>query len=313
MDVRIEGLRFERTRRVVLDVPTLVIRRDRTTVILGPNGAGKTTLLRLIAGLECSTAGRVVIGGIEVVPGRRHDVAYVFQELVFLRQSVRANLELGLTLRSVPDDEREKRIVAAARLVGIEPLLGRRADQLSGGEGKRVSIARALCLQSPLVLLDEPLSGLDPGTYTRLLDELPSLLHAFGATSVVVTHSHTEAIRLAEDIVVIVEGGVRAAGEKREILLNPREATVAGLLGYTVIRTSAGPVAVQATALKPGAGRIEFSLDVEEVVHLIDGRQVIGRIGESRVEIPLPPGAPASKRGERLVVHADRVADVEDR
>jgi ABC-type sugar transport system ATPase subunit len=310
MDVRIEDLRFERSRRVVLDIPSLVIRHDRTTVILGPNGAGKTTLLRLIAGLERPTAGRVVVGGVNVVPGRRQDVAYVFQEPVFLRQSVRENLELGLTLRQVRRDEREARIAAAARLVGIDRLLDRRADQLSGGEARRVSIARALCLRSSLVLLDEPLSGLDPATYTRLLDEWPRLLHAFEATSILVTHSYTEAIRLAEDIVVIVDGRVRAAGDRRSVFLEPTDAAVAQLLGYTVLTVGGRQVAVRQDMLEPGPGPLELWGEVEDVHDLVDHLEALCTIAGTRVRVRLPPGAAPPPRGERILIHADRACEL---
>jgi ABC-type sugar transport system ATPase subunit len=310
MDVRVEGLRFERNRRVVLDVPSLVIRPDRTTVILGPNGAGKTTLLRMIAGLERPTAGRVDVGGVEVVPGRARDVAYVFQELVFLRGSVRQNLELGLKLRNVPKDEREARIGAAARVVGIESVLDRRADQLSGGEGKRVGIARALCLRSSLVLLDEPLSGLDPATYMLLLDELPDLLHAFGATSVLVTHNHTEALRLAEDIIVIVDGRVRAAGDRHTVFLDPGDAVVARLLGYTVVTTGDRRVAVREDALTPGPGPIEFSGEVESLRDLVDYLEAVCSINGTRVRVRLPPDVTPPTPGERLLIHADRACEV---
>lgn len=310
MDVRIEGLRFERSGRVVLDIPSLVVRRDRTTVILGPNGAGKTTLLRLIAGLERPAAGRVTVGGVDVVPGRPRDVAFVFQELVFLRQSVRENLELGLKLRGVPKDERDQRIAGAARLVGIDHLMDRRADQLSGGEARRASIARALCLRSPLVLLDEPLSGLDPDTYARLLDEWPRLLHAFGATSILVTHSYTEALRLAEDIVVIIDGRVRAAGDLRSVFLDPGDAAVARLLGYTVLTIDGRSVAVRRDALRPGPGPVEFRGEVDAVHDLVDYLEVACTLAGTRVRVRLPPGVAPPSPGEQIVVHADRACEL---
>ena len=251
MDVQIEGLRFRRDDRVVLDIPSLRLRGDRTTAILGPNGAGKTTLLRLIAALERPSEGRILAGGIPVRPDirTRQNVAYVFQEDVFLRQSVRENLELGLRLRGVLERERNERIDGAAHLLGIAHLLDRRADHLSGGEGRRASLARALCLRAPLVLLDEPLAGLDPATYARLLDELPQVLGAFGATTVLVTHDRHEALRLGQDLVVLVDGRVHAAGGKREVVLNPAGTAVAEILGYSVLIANGRRVAVRAGGL----------------------------------------------------------------
>jgi ABC-type sugar transport system ATPase subunit len=210
MDVSLEGVRVERDGRVLLDVPSLRIRGGRTTAVLGPNGSGKTTLLRAIAGLDRLVAGRILMGGSEVDPAR---LAYVFQEQVFLRRSVQYNLELGLKLRRLGKTARAERIEEAARLLRIEHLLKRRADRLSGGEGRRVSLARALCLRAPAVLLDEPLEGLDRPTYSRLMDELPQLLDAFGATRIVVTHNRDEALRLAQDLVVLVDGKIRVSSK----------------------------------------------------------------------------------------------------
>jgi ABC-type sugar transport system ATPase subunit len=306
MDVRVEGLRFDRDGRVVLDIRSLLLRDDRTTAILGPNGAGKTTLLRLIAGLERVTAGRVLIGGTVVRPRERPDVAYVFQENVFLSQSVRENLDLGSRLRRVPKHERHIRTDEAARLLGITELLDRRADRLSGGEGRRVSLARALCLRARVALLDEPLGGLDPATYARLLDELPRLLGAFGSTTVLVTHDHREALRLAQDIVVIVDGRVRAAGTKDEVVSNPGAAVVAEILGYTVIECDGHKTGVRPEALRPGPGPAQFRMTVDHLIDLVDHQEVVGSIGSVRIRVPLPRGLPAPKPGDVFLLHADR-------
>lgn len=312
MEVLVEGLRFERAGRLILSIPSLLFRQGRTTVILGPNGAGKTTLLRLIAGLEPAAAGRIAAGGRDVGSTYRGDMAYVFQEHVFLRQSVRQNLALGLKLRRIPPDERRERIQDAARVLRIEHLLDRRADQLSGGEGRRASIARALCLRSPLMLLDEPLGGLDPATYGRLLDELPRLIRASGATSIIVTHNHLEALRLGDDLVVLVEGRVRASGDMRAVFLHPADAVVAGLLGYVVLRVGGRCLAVRAAGIHHGPGRTEFTLDVEGVLDLVEGQVIVGSIEGVRVEVPLPPGTARPQPGERILVHADRVCELGD-
>jgi ABC-type sugar transport system ATPase subunit len=307
MDVRIEGLRFSRDSRVVLDIASLVLRGGRTTAILGPNGAGKTTLLRLMAALEVPTEGRIVVGGMPVRGVRtRHDVAYVFQEQVFLRQSVRRNLELGLKLRGIPRAERTARIDEAARLLDIRQLLERRADRISAGEGRRASLARALCLKAPLVLLDEPLGGLDPPTYARLRDELPSLLGAFGATTVVVTHDRDEALRLGEDLVVLVDGRVQRAGGKREVVLNPPGPAVAELLGYAVLRANGRQVAVPPGALKLGPGSTEFRLAVDARLDLVNHLEIVGRIDDVRVHVAVPAGVETPQPGETVIVHAER-------
>jgi ABC-type sugar transport system ATPase subunit len=311
MDVHIEGLRFTRGRRVVLDIPSLTLHGSRTTAILGPNGAGKTTLLRLIAGLESPTEGRIrrIRPSEPADAARSGGVAYVFQENVFLRQSVRENLELGLRLQRLPQPERIHRIDAAARLLGIEHLLERRADTLSGGEGRRASLARALCLQAPLVLLDEPLAGLDPPTYSRLRAELPRLLDAFGATTILVTHDRDEALRLGEDLVVLLHGCVHAAGSKRDVVLHPTDAAAAEILGYTVLDFENRRFAVRTDALRLGPGPVQFVLDVDGLIDLADRCEIVGRVGGTRMHVTAtPPNLP--KPGTRVVVHAERACSL---
>jgi ABC-type sugar transport system ATPase subunit len=303
-DVRIEGLRFEYDGRTVLDIPSLILRRGRTTAILGPNGAGKTTLLRLIAGLERPRAGRILLGDIEVHPRARVDVAYVFQEQEFLSGSVRENLALGLRLRGVTKPERIARIEEAARLFGITALLERAADRLSGGEARRVSLARAFCLRARIALLDEPLAGLDRATYSRLLDELPRLLQAFQTTTVLVTHDYREALRLAEDLVVLVDGRVRASGEKADVVADPRSAAVAEILGYTILDVEGQRLGVRTRDLQPGPGLVEFDMAVEEVIDVVQHLEVVGVIGSTRVHVMLPHGEALPRPGDSWRVHA---------
>jgi len=303
MEVFLDGVRVERDGRVLLDIPSLLLPDGRTTAVLGPNGSGKTTLLRVISGLDRPSSGRVLIGGLPVDVSR---AAYVFQEQVFLRRSVRDNLELGLQLHGIHAPERQSRMEEASRLFGITHLMDRRADRLSGGEGRRVSLARALCLRAPLVLLDEPLEGLDRPTYSRLLHDLPHLLAAFDATRIIVTHNPDEALRLAQDLVVLIDGKVRASGEKREVVTNPREPEVAEALAYFVVIHGGRRFAIPPNALRPGPGVLQFSMEVEEVIHLVASTELVGRIGEVRVNVELPAGSEQSARGDRLCLHAER-------
>ena len=301
MQVELRDVRFEREGRCVLDVPALQLRSGAITAILGPNGSGKTTLLRLLAGLEPPQSGTVRLGDRQVVSGR--DVAYLFQEQVFLRRSVRENLELGLRLRGVSGPNLRERIDEALSLLGIAHLVDRRADRLSGGEGRRVDLARALCLRAPLVLLDEPLDGLDRRTQSRLLDELPHLLAVFDATTVIVTHSRDEAFRLADDLIVIVDGRVLAAGDKRIVATNPRVAAVAHVLGYTVVAAEGRAVAVPPRAWSLAADG--WAMQVEHVVDMVEWQEVVGRIGTATVRVAVERGGRIPRPGERVVVRAD--------
>lgn len=304
MDVALEGIRVDRGGRLVLDVPSLRIRSGRTTAILGPNGSGKTTLLRAVAGLERLRAGTIRL---DPQPGRpRHAVAFVFQDQVMLRRSVLENLELGLHLRGVNGPDRTARVWDAARLLGIGDLMSRRADRLSGGEARRVSLARALCLRAPLVLLDEPLAGLDNRAYTRLLGELPTLLSHFRATTLLVTHDRHEALRLADDLVVIVNGRVCAAGDKRSVCASVQTRELAEVLGHTVLVDEGRPTAVPPDGLRLGDGARPFSMVVEGIVDLVDHHEIAGRIGDVLVHVPLPPAHGLPTAGDRLLVHATR-------
>lgn len=304
MEVALEGVRIERGGRCVLDIPSIRIRGGRTTAVLGPNGSGKTTLLRAVAGLEPLQAGAIRRSPPPAHP--RLAVSFVFQEQVMLRRSVRENLELGLRLRGVDGPDRTARILDAARLLGIEDLLTRRADRLSGGEARRVSLARALCLKAPLVLLDEPLAGLDGRAYMRLLGELPGLLVHFQATTILVTHDRHEALRLADDLVVIVNGRVCAAGDKRSVCANVQTTALAEVLGHVVLVVDGRRIAVPSDALRVGDGTPSFAMVVERVVDLVDRQEITGRIGDVLVHVALPPTLSPPTPGDRVRVHADR-------
>lgn len=309
MQVDLRDVRFERESRCVLDIPTLQLRSGATTAILGPNGSGKTTLLRLLAGLERLQSGRIHLGGRQVVAGR--DVAYLFQEQVFLRRSVRENLELALRMRGLRATHIRERIDESLNLLGISHLLERRADRLSGGEGRRVDLARALCLRAPLVLLDEPLDGLDRRTQSRLLDELPHLLSVLDSTTVIVTHSREEAFRLADDLVVIVDGRVHAAGRKRDVATNPRAPVVADVLGYTVVVADGRTLAVPPRAWSLAADG--WTMQVDHVLDMVEWQEVVGRMGNAVVRVAIERGTPLPSPGECVHVRADPVYELDGR
>jgi thiamine transport system ATP-binding protein len=304
MEVAVEGLRFVRDGRTVLDIPALAFPDGSTTAVFGPNGSGKTTLLRLVAGLERPTAGTVRIGGgaVERTPASRRAVAFAFQQAVFVGGSVRANLDLALRLRGVDPPAREWRIEEVSRECGIGGILDRPARQLSGGEAQRVNLARALALRAPVTLLDEPLAGIDRLSRRQLLDEIPRLLTTFAATSLLVTHDREEAFRLADRLVVLVAGAVRAEGPKAEVYGRPPDRDVAALLGYTVVESAGRFVAVPAGGWRPGTGQPAFELQVERVVDMGDHRHILGWVAGARVDVRLQPGDPAPAAGEHIAV-----------
>jgi ABC-type Fe3+/spermidine/putrescine transport system ATPase subunit len=202
-------------------------------VVLGPSGAGKTTLLDTIAGFRTTTAGRLELAGREltqVAPERRR-IGLVFQHAaLFPHLSVRENVLFGLRAR------REKSPARAEELLtrfGISDHAQRRPRSLSGGERQRVGLARALAAEPDLLLLDEPLSALDQPTREELRGVLQDLLSGLGIPAVHVTHDRDEALSLANDIAVIVNGQLRQIQPAQHITSQPVDADVARLLGWT--------------------------------------------------------------------------------
>jgi ABC-type sugar transport system ATPase subunit len=309
--ISIRGLRFERDGRMVLDLPALNFPAGSTTAVFGPNGSGKSTLLRVIAGLDRPSAGTVTFGAGE---RRRGDVAIAFQEAVFLRGDVRSNLALGLELRGIEPAERERRIERVARECGIASLLDRRAARLSAGEAQRVNLARTLALAAPVMLLDEPLAGVDRIMRRALLEELPLLLRAVPAatTTLVVTHDREEAFRLAERLVVLIGGRVTAEGESGAVYRAPPDRATAELLGYAILETDSGKlIALPPGGLRRGPGAIGFELQVARVVDMGRHRHATGWIGGAAAELRLGWDEPVPAEGATVPVHAAEWVAVE--
>ena len=309
MEARLEGVAFAYGDRPALEAVDLRFAAGRVTALLGPNGSGKSTLLRLLAGLERPRRGRVLLDG-RPAPAARAAVAYAFQEAVFLSGTLRANLDLALRLRGLPAAARRARLEEAAAACGVARLLERPAARLSGGEAQRANLARALSLRAPLTLLDEPLAGFDERGRALMLAELPALLRRFAATVVLVTHDREEALRLAADVVVLREGRVCAAGERRAVFAAPPDPQTAAFLGYTLIPADGRLAAVAPGSLRPSPGDFTLALRVEEVVDLVSGVEVAGRVGGERVAAVFPPDAPAPARGDCVVVGAPAAAVV---
>ncbi len=166
-------------------------------VLLGPSGCGKSTTLRLIAGLEVATAGRIAIGGVDVthLPPAERRLSMVFQSYaLFPHLSVAENIIFGLRVRRVAAAERGARLDRVATLLGLDGLLARKPSQLSGGQQQRVALGRALIAETPVCLMDEPLSNLDAQLRLEMRREIRSLQQSLGITMVYVTHDQTEAM-----------------------------------------------------------------------------------------------------------------------
>ena len=193
---------------VVLDGVTLRVADGELVALLGASGSGKSTLLRVIAGLVPPDAGTVTIDDADVtdIPTHRRSVGMVFQdEQLFPHLSVGDNVGYGLKMAGVPTDRRRQRVAELLDLVGLDGFDRRAVNGLSGGEAKRVALARSLAPEPKVLLLDEPLTGLDRELHDRLMVEVAAILRRVGTTSVWVTHDADEAAAVSDRIVRIDE------------------------------------------------------------------------------------------------------------
>ena len=217
--------------------------------LLGPSGCGKTSTLRMVAGHEEPSAGHVLLGGREITglsPARR-GTAMMFQSYaLFPHLNVRDNVAFSARMRGVPRVQREARAQELLKLVAMEPYAQRLPAALSGGQQQRVALARALMSQPRVLLLDEPLSALDPFLRVKMRAELQRWHRELGMTFVHVTHSQEEAMALADRVVVMNQGRIEQAGSARDVFERPRTEFVARFIGsHNVLDTPAGRVAVR--------------------------------------------------------------------
>jgi tungstate transport system ATP-binding protein len=208
--------------RKVLEIPSFRVKPNEVLVVIGPNGSGKSTLLLALALLLKPAAGTIAYNSKPVVSSKealqlRRRLALVFQEPLLLNSTVWNNVTLGLRLRGVGKDETAKRTHKWLQRFGIAGLAKRQARTLSGGEAKRVSLARAFVLQPEVLFLDEPFNALDSPTRQALLEDFEGVLRETKVTTVMVTHDRDEAIRLADRVAVLINGSLRQTGTPEEV------------------------------------------------------------------------------------------------
>jgi len=202
--------------------------------LLGPSGCGKTTLLRIIGGFETPTAGTVSLGGRNITsdPPHRRPVHTVFQRYsLFPHLNVFENVAFSLRIGGRPSAEVQKRVTDMLELVEIPDLQGRRIQELSGGQAQRVALARALVGRPAVLLLDEPLSALDPALRLRMREELRNLCRKVGSTFVMVTHDQEEALQIADRLAVLRDGRCLQVGPPKDVYEFPADPFVARFIG----------------------------------------------------------------------------------
>ena len=213
---------------------SLEVKDSEFIVIVGPSGCGKSTTLRMIAGLEEVTSGSITLGGciINNVDVRERDIAMVFQNYaLYDNMTVYGNIAFPLKIRKEPADIIDSKVREIARILKIEELLDRRPSALSGGEKQRTAMGRALVRQPKLFLMDEPLSNLDARLRVELRKEIRRIQQSLGTTTIYVTHDQSEAMTMADRVVVMNKGRACQIDTPENIYDHPADPFVAGFFG----------------------------------------------------------------------------------
>jgi multiple sugar transport system ATP-binding protein len=267
---------------VAVDDVTLEVEHGEFMVLVGPSGCGKTTLMRMIAGLERTSAGRILIDGRDVtdMAPRHRDLAMVFQNYaLYPHMTVRRNLAYGLKVRKTPKQELDARVEEVACLLGLDELLERKPGALSGGQRQRVAMGRAIIREPIAYLMDEPLSNLDAKLRVGMRAELSRLHERLGTTTVYVTHDQVEAMTLGQRVTALRDGVIQQVGTPRELYRDPVNLFVAAFLG-------------------------------SPSMNLVQARVEDGEVRFGQLAFPLDPGRRPSRDGE--VILGIRPGDLQD-
>ncbi len=276
--VQLQGLRKTFASTVAVERFDLTVADGEFVALLGPSGCGKTTVLRMIAGIATPDDGEVAFGDrrVEALAPERRNVGLVFQSYaLFPHMSVFDNVGFGLRMRSRPRSEIRRRVGEALALVDLAPLGNRYPRELSGGQQQRVALARALVIEPDVLLLDEPLSNLDAKLREQLRDDIRGLQRRLGMTAIYVTHDQSEAMALADRVVLMNAGRIVEAGTPRDLYRQPAHRFTAEFLGHTNIlrgvaanghiRFPWGEVAVVVTGPRGPGGEVLLSVRPEDL------------------------------------------------
>ncbi|PIU29080.1 MAG: sugar ABC transporter ATP-binding protein [Candidatus Hydromicrobium americanum] len=251
------------------------------TVLVGPSGCGKTTMLRMVAGLEEVTEGEIYIGDrlVNGVAPKDRDIAMVFQNYaLYPHFNVYDNMAFGLRLRRKPKLEIDKMVHEAAKILKIEDLLKRKPKQLSGGQRQRVALGRAIVRNPKVFLMDEPLSNLDAKLRVQMRTEIAKLHERLNATIIYVTHDQTEAMTMADKIIIMKDGIVQQTGKPQEVYDYPNNMFVAGFIGSPAMNFLDAAITDRMT-LKGGIFELNTTDKVRKIIkdnNLIGKEIVIG-------------------------------------
>jgi multiple sugar transport system ATP-binding protein len=268
---------------IAVNTVSLQVDDGEFMVLVGPSGCGKSTVLRMLAGLEEVTAGEISIGGEQVtdLEPKLRDIAMVFQNYaLYPHMTVEANLGFGLKLRHMPKEERQRRVLDAASILGLEGLMHRKPSELSGGQRQRVAIGRAMVREPKAFLMDEPLSNLDAKLRVHMRAELQRLHERLGTTTVYVTHDQVEAMTLGDRVAVMRDGILQQVDTPQNLYRHPANLFVAAFIG-------------------------------SPPMNLVEATVTGDRVSFAGFDVPIQPGALAAFDG-RTVILGIRPSDIED-
>ena len=249
-------------------------------VVVGPSGCGKSTVLRMVAGLESQTAGNIFVGGelVNEKPPRERNIAMVFQNYaLYPHMNVYENMAFALTLRGGPKAEIDRKVKEAADILDIGLYLARKPKELSGGQRQRVALGRAIVREPEVFLMDEPLSNLDAKLRVQTRAEIAKLQARLGITTLYVTHDQTEAMTMADRIVVIKDGVIQQIDNPQTLYDNPANRFVAGFIGTPPMNFFACRMEIRDGALILAAPELKVPVPDEwrRTVESLAGREII--------------------------------------
>ena len=291
--IQLEGVSKHWGTSRALDDITFSAEPGSFVVLLGPSGCGKSTTLRLIAGLDTPTHGTIRIGDRDVtrLPPAERGIAMVFQSYaLFPHLDVAENIVFGLRVRKVAD--REARLARVAELLGLAPLLKRKPSQLSGGQQQRVALGRALVAEAPVCLMDEPLSNLDAQLRGEMRREIRALQSRLGITMVYVTHDQTEAMTMADRVVLMRGGRIEQVGSPEDLYSRPATAFTASFIGAPPMNVFED--AGQLVGVRPEHARLEVrgARGANDVDGRVESVEYLG--ADSIVAATVSPSRPSS-------------------
>jgi putative spermidine/putrescine transport system ATP-binding protein len=266
----------------------LSVAKGEFVCLLGPSGCGKTTTLQMVAGFTQPSTGRIILDGKDITdikPSKR-GLGIVFQSYaLFPHMTVSDNVAFGLEMRGVAPQERRKRVAEALELVHLQPFAARYPRELSGGQRQRVAMARALVIQPPVLLLDEPMGALDAKLREEMQIELRALQHRIGITTIMVTHDQAEALTLADRVVLMNKGHIEQVGKPFEMYEQPNGRFSSTFLGKANVfegRGHAQGVTVGQVMLPlagdAAAGEVDYILRPEKLLFTDASPIVSGRV-----------------------------------